>query len=386
MCSVGDDGFDETENLKYMPKKEKPSIYDKCNKCREEPPCIVLRSKDKYCKQCFLAGTIHKFKALLGKHKLIHPNDRVMIIHKCGQPSSALLHFIRTGLDLETHKRLRFEPLILFIEDQLHLSLEARQELINNVEKEVGYFNFPKYFTSITQLITASPPENALQAKSELLKLGEDDKTILDRFLEHQTNETNKNDFLNIIVLLWVEVAKNLKCKFIFTPEISSDIASQLLTDISTGRGPHVPLDTGFCDSRDDEVKILRPLRLFDAKELAFYNHLNNLEPVTVRARKDEPYRSIQNLMKRFVNDLQMNYPATVTTVLKTGDKLSVDKESNEKCNFCNAPINEGNEELTSAESTQFSHWVSTQTPDYTVASEDRYNKILKSFQNISFN
>jgi hypothetical protein len=76
-------------------------------------------------------------------------------------------------------------------------------------------------------------------------------------------------------------------------------------------------------------------LRLFDAKELALYNYLNNLEPVTFRIPLDNPYKSVQQLMKKFVNDLQVNYPATVTTILKTGDKLTVSNKLRNKCEFC---------------------------------------------------
>jgi cytoplasmic tRNA 2-thiolation protein 2 len=76
-------------------------------------------------------------------------------------------------------------------------------------------------------------------------------------------------------------------------------------------------------------------LRLFDAKELALYNYLNNLEPVTFRITLDNPYKSVQQLMKKFVNDLQVNYPATVTTILKTGDKLTVSNKLRNKCEFC---------------------------------------------------
>lgn len=87
-----------------------------CNKCKEKNAVILLRQKDVYCKDCFLVTTIHKFKATIGKHRLIRPDDRVLIDHKIGHPSTALLHFLRSGVDLNTHKKLRFVPVVLFIE------------------------------------------------------------------------------------------------------------------------------------------------------------------------------------------------------------------------------------------------------------------------------
>lgn len=51
----------------------------------------------------------------------------------------------------------------------------------------------------------------------------------------------------------------------------------------------------------------------------------------------DNPYDSVHSLMKKFVVDLQINYPATIATILRTGDKLSLDQniQINEKCKLC---------------------------------------------------
>lgn len=49
------------------------------------------------------------------------------------------------------------------------------------------------------------------------------------------------------------------------------------------------------------------------------------------------PYSSVQNLMEKFVSDLQINYPSTISTIVRTGDKLCIDKnfEQNETCPLC---------------------------------------------------
>lgn len=70
-------------------------------------------------------------------------------------------------------------------------------------------------------------------------------------------------------------------------------------------------------------------------KELAFYNQLNNLVPISVKQSQVNPYSSVQDLMKKFVSELQVNYPATVTTIMKTGDKLALTCEDNQKCKLC---------------------------------------------------
>lgn len=88
----------------------------KCGKCRIETPQVVLSGQYPYCKNCFLAGTVHKFKALVGKNRVVKPNETVLVYHRAGHSSTALLHFLRSGLNLTTPKRIRFNVIVLFIE------------------------------------------------------------------------------------------------------------------------------------------------------------------------------------------------------------------------------------------------------------------------------
>lgn len=92
---------------------------NKCNKCRENPAHVVLKSKYGYCRNCFVLGTTHKFKSLLGKHRVLIPNEKVLIFYKDGHASTALLHFLRSGLDLKTPKQLRIKPVFLCIEGKI---------------------------------------------------------------------------------------------------------------------------------------------------------------------------------------------------------------------------------------------------------------------------
>lgn len=79
---------------------------------------------------------------------------------------------------------------------------------------------------------------------------------------------------------------------------------------------------------------------MYDKKELAYYNRFNNLEVVTVPEIKTNPYESIQSLTKSFVENLQNNFPATVTTIIKIGEKLAIDGVQNESCQLCNVYLN----------------------------------------------
>lgn len=100
--------------------------FNKCNKCKVEIPSVVLGNKGAYCKACFLLGTTHKFKAQLGKSKLIRPSDKVLVCHKIGHASTALLHFLRMGLDLNTPKKISFNPIIVFVDGILNLLIKTK--------------------------------------------------------------------------------------------------------------------------------------------------------------------------------------------------------------------------------------------------------------------
>lgn len=87
-----------------------------CKKCQATDPVIVLRKIDVYCKKCFLAATNHKFRLMLGKYRIVRPGDKVLVVHRIGHPSTALLHFIHEGVNLNHHKKLQFYPVFLFID------------------------------------------------------------------------------------------------------------------------------------------------------------------------------------------------------------------------------------------------------------------------------
>lgn len=58
----------------------------------------------------------HKFRATLGKSKLVNRGERVLVCVSGSQSSVSLLHMIWTGLQQSTYKRLTFDPVVLYID------------------------------------------------------------------------------------------------------------------------------------------------------------------------------------------------------------------------------------------------------------------------------
>jgi cytoplasmic tRNA 2-thiolation protein 2 len=67
-------------------------------------------------RECFLAAATHKFRASLGKSKIVRPRDHVLIAFSGSQASTALLHLVNAGLNEDSHKRLMFACSVVYID------------------------------------------------------------------------------------------------------------------------------------------------------------------------------------------------------------------------------------------------------------------------------
>nr|XP_022917633.1 cytoplasmic tRNA 2-thiolation protein 2 [Onthophagus taurus] len=377
MCSIGDEGIEDEGPAKFMEKKL--SLQDKtCVKCKTNRSVILLRSKDCYCKECFVNGTLHKFKAFLGKLRLSRRDEKVLVSYKTGHVTCTLLQFLRNGLDtMAEQKRLKFQPIFIYVEKNYHLSLEERKNVLKTISEHVNHFNFKLYMVSFGDYIKTG--QLTLFESWNTIKLSEDNNDIYE-ILKEKTKLTYQKEIFHIFERdLLIKSAKSLGCSFIFTTDLTADIAVNLLTNVSLGRGNQLPLDIGVIDDRD-EIKIIKPMRHLNMKECVFYNYFNNVEPVITRVIDEKPYSSVQNLLTNFIDKLQVDYPATVTTVLRTGDKLSMDLANQSICEFCKAPIFMNKDKFISAEATNFSRHLSTMQLNMDVTPTERYEKAVSSY------
>ena len=115
-------------------------------------------------------------------------------------------------------------------------------------------------------------------------------------------------------------------------------------------------------------------MREFSDEEIQIYNkfslgdYVNGIEPDSINSNteaRDSLY-SIQTLTQNFLVDLQENFPATIPTIFRTGDKLNrndedVTDESGEKCIICQGKRDAHG---TTLEATNFSKLVSCKGKD----------------------
>lgn len=360
MCSNLDADIEDEQ--KYMEEVPQITNLSNCLKCGTENTSIVLRHKDSYCVPCFNAAIDHKFRACLGKSKLIRRNDSVLIIHNGTSSTSTMLKIIDNSQHGEKHKMFNFTCKILYIDNET--DIENSKKLAKDCLEEVQNYNFDSYITSISNAAYAQKDTllDDLANYSEYLK--KIDGTPMKCLLANVATLSAKQDLMNTITRkLILSIAKTLKCKFVFYPDTSSELASKTLAGFALGRGNHISMEVGFIDNRDSDVTILRPMRDFSYEEISKFCELHSLRSQKIGDEFDI-YASIQNLSDNFIHELQQNFPATVYTVLRTGDKLVTLKGLDgvrEQCWFCLSPMDNVRQldKLTALNAVEFSRTAS---------------------------
>eukprot|EP00079_Xenopus_tropicalis_P023961 XP_012816475.1 PREDICTED: cytoplasmic tRNA 2-thiolation protein 2 isoform X1 [Xenopus tropicalis] len=398
------------------------SLGKTCMKCKESSAVLLIRAGDAFCKSCFKEYFVHKFRATLGKNRVIYPGEKVLLAFSGGPSSSAMVQQVQEGMSRDAPKKLRFVPGILFIDEgtTCGMSHEERQQNMSEVQNVLQQTGFPFYIVSLEQVF--SLPGSILQRGVPEQRANY--KQEVDRFMVQQQaqGETGCSDILENLAKLGVNVsessrecdkmfqstcrhppdthtqkliqlftsAKTLTAKHqllhtlrshlilhiartcgyskVMSGESCTRLSVSLLSNISLGRGAFLPLDTGFCDSRYGDVDIIRPMREYSLKEIAFYNRLFHVSSVFIQALNTKVLEnsSIQQLSEVFINRLQADFPSTVSTVYRTSEKLNVSKiDANqgtcakERCLLCLSPLDTQVGEASAFHATQISHYIS---------------------------
>lgn len=329
MCSIDENEFITSDLEEMFPfsallSDDSSIINDEkfCCKCGAKAS-LMLHRKEFLCQSCFLAYCNHKFRSTIGKaHKVKH-GDQILIAYSGGNGSMAMLHMILQGLSDKSRKRIRFHPSLIFI----HESVEAEiQGSVGKILDTMLASNLPCYVTSVEMYFKTKVIENEAYERITTDRLNPSFQCF-EKFtaaLDSLPNSSSKEDFLKQSRLkLLSKIGKRLGFDQIFIGDSTSYLAIELLSGIALGRGSQIPNFVGFVDDRFD-VPILRPLREFQSKEIALFNHFSNLSSVTLPSltTKMETKGSIRKLTETFVNQLQEGFPATVPTIFRTGDKI----------------------------------------------------------------
>ncbi|XP_068078329.1 cytoplasmic tRNA 2-thiolation protein 2 isoform X3 [Danio rerio] len=393
MCQVEEDYNGLECNQEKIPVS---GLNRKCMKCKEGTAVLIIRVSDAFCRSCFKEYFIHKFRAMLGKNRVIFPQEKVLLAVSGGAASCTMLSQVQEGLSRDAPKKLRFMPGIVYIDDggACGRSEDERQTSISqlkNIFTQTGfpYFIVPleKVFSLPTSVLvpgTSDPdPSNPCYKQAvdkylkEKQKLREEEavcavaqlnledsaylpehKLALQRLFSSLKTLSAKQEMLQTLRQhLILHVARENSYSKVMMGESCSRLAVKLLSNIALGRGAALASDTGFSDPRFGDVVIVRPMRDYSSKEITFYNRMFHVPSVFIPGldTKSHDKASIQRLTESFVTNLQADFPSTVSTIYRTSEKLhtvrppqsqSTEPEPASKCLLCLCALDTTAEQL----------------------------------------
>lgn len=307
-----------------------PETSSVCKTCGEQAH-LVLRKHDPYCKTCFLSNCTHKFRATLGKSRLMKFGENVLVAFSGGPSSAAMLRFVLEGLSEEAHKRFIFKPSLLYIDDSVVLGDDGMAE-VTSLMQESG---LPYYTAPIERVYDTGPlclNSNSSDKLRETFNVAYSGlRTLTDRESFYKLTLRN----------LMIRLARDNGFSKVFTGETGTVLAAKLLSTIALGRGSQIREESGFVDGRDPAVTILRPMREFTSKEVALFNHHSGVRHRVQRTPSTgrDSRASISRLTESFLNGLQEDFPSTISTVWRTGDKLVSRTSSTTLCKLCGSKL-----------------------------------------------
>ncbi|CAB1450265.1 unnamed protein product [Pleuronectes platessa] len=396
MCQVDEDYHDGLD------RAEVPSVFKKCVKCKEASAAVVIRAGDTFCRDCFKEYFIHKFRAMLGKNRIIFPGDKVLLAVSGGSSSCSMLSQVQEGLSQNAHKKLRFLPGIVYIDEGgvVGQSVDERVRTVAELQAVFRATGFPFYVVPLEQVLDL-PSSVVVMAPSSSEQPASAYKEAVDQFLKSNSGSclnpkdqdptslpvvpeahtqflqqlivsaktlTARHDLLNTLRQhLLVHTARTEGYRKVMLGDNCTRLAIKLLTSISLGRGAQLAQDTGFSDSRYGDIILVRPMRDYSAKEIAYYNHLFNVVSVFIPSldTKTTEKASIQRLTESFVTKLQVDFPSTVSTIYRTSEKLqtacgsSSTDDSSDRCLLCVCTLDTSGENSSSFQATLTSEQLS---------------------------
>uniref|UniRef100_A0A8D1MFI5 Cytoplasmic tRNA 2-thiolation protein 2 n=1 Tax=Sus scrofa TaxID=9823 RepID=A0A8D1MFI5_PIG len=366
MCEVDEDyGEPSPEGL----QPSRPGREQKCVKCKEGLPVVVIRAGDAFCRDCFKAFYTHKFRAVLGKNRLIFPGEKVLLAWSGGPSSSSMVWQVLEGLSRDSAKRLRFVPGVIYV-DGVRPSAVGAASLCPGAGGDRGGLQGGRGPLPAAAVCprgreggAAEPPLPQGPRAPSCNSHGDPDRGFVQtlRLSEDADGQGGASadaaDPLDAPRgpdprLLQSDDGRQLHTPGRQAPD-QPGAGERGLPRLGHGRdagcpgpGPsclapcprtasgasvsgwpvrntaHFP--QGFSDERHGDVVVVRPMREHTLKEVAFYNRLFAVPSVFTPAidTKAPEKASVHRLMEAFLLRLQARFPSTVSTVYRTSEKL----------------------------------------------------------------
>ena len=273
-------------------------------------PVVSIRNAS-FCEACFLDGVVHRFRSSLLKSKAVPNHSKALVAVSGGPCSSALLQMSAEFSNPE-HPKRKFSSLHVCHVDQ---SILLKQNWNEQVKDMAQQYQLESSIVSLSSLFNS---------EQELAKLFDTNLTNQEELLHYLTMECLKRE------------AIRYGCESILLGDSATWMAIKVIANTSKGRGISLAEDISFQTKRQDVIW-LRPMRDILAKEIELFNNFKQIPsvPHTTLTTGMATKSSINKATTDFILQLEEDFPATVSTVIRTAYKLAPKASSHFTCFIC---------------------------------------------------
>lgn len=343
-------------------------LGDICKRCKKEPTTIISR-KDTFCENCFIRFIRGKQRKQMQDDKFkVKFNDKVsrprlLLDMKNNHESYVLLDILVSMFNEQLGqgpKAIRgFDLIVCIINDfkdkEYPIDLKAIYEYYT--EDELNRLGVEFISIDVNSFVSDNEIENLkldLQNfQTYMVKNSTNSNEIktYEELLLQLTDKSTREDIKNIIHKdLIIKTAKDKSCSIVLEPNSMTKMAVDILSDTIRGRGAEIPIKS--TDKYIGSLEILNPLRDVLNSEIKIYSDvrkLNELSPIlklnSTISDVSTKNKTVDEMVTEYFDTLEVEYPETVSTVVKIGAKLTNpinsddDKNRENCCEICKVPI-----------------------------------------------
>ncbi|XP_069962817.1 cytoplasmic tRNA 2-thiolation protein 2 [Bactrocera oleae] len=353
MCSIEeDDVLDDGMSSLMTPQEQISHSSQKgiCHKCGQDGELYKLNFREAECRCCFLLFVNHKFRSTVGSSKALPRNAEILLVFDGSSESIVLLDMLQKAQSESNFKRLHCDFKVLFIDDyEVYKSICDINDYKCYIQQVkdflLSYHNIKCYVTNLSSDINQEPFD--INDMDIYLNRIMEIEIVFANDINNIQTSTSRNEFIKLRRKnLVASMATFLRCKYAFIPTINISIATDLLSAIVLGQGNNVAYDVAFKDDRlVNGIKIMRPIKDLSETEVLLYMRARNIKFFDRRDHVTYASSSLQRITESFIRNLQKNYTSTVSTIIRTGNKITSNNhifkedDSEYKCCICNSSI-----------------------------------------------
>ncbi|KAL5525603.1 hypothetical protein ACEPAG_6939 [Sanghuangporus baumii] len=395
--SCGNPAADVTDALMERRTKFDKSTW--CIKCKTERGNLVIRHTV-YCKNCFFPLVRTKFRRgiephvnesqQVSKRTALKASGNLLVGFSGGPGSTVLLDLLSStyfpsvnGADMDgkggkshpRNKRVWTKAYACYVE-----VCGAFPELNDRTAEFRAYFEGNEDFEFVSARLedafdpawwgktsdrNTTPSLYTILASEDLPlfretlssdTLHDTPISLLRLYLSSLPTQTAVQATVSVLIrLILVYTARRLQCSHLALGTSLTSLSISLITSIAQGGGFNLhdeyfeewrdPSCTGGADDRRGEmpVKIVRPLQDVGMKECAAWAYWKQLSTVgKEKLPGTAGKQTIGSLTKNFIIGLERDYPSTVSTIVRTCNKVVAKEEAQDLCVLCERAMPSG--------------------------------------------